>query len=254
MQKHIETKTLKTYQMDRHGLLRPIMLFNELQAMADTQAERLGRGRTYCFENNCAWVVTHYLVEIDQMPRENQEIELSTWPSGCDKLRAIRDFRIRDAATGEEMVRATSQWVMIDLDARRPMRIDEAMAEWCVIEERALNREFEKFPDFVPDVNLKVTPRFDDVDVNQHINNAVYAIWATEALGFEFRDQHKLRGISINFKKEIPAGAPEVVIESTLSGAVSRHMIKSGLSRRSGVAAKTDDTEHANVICEWGSL
>ena len=225
--------------MDRHGLLRPIMLMNELQAIADTHAEKFGRGRTFCVDGKCAWVVTHYLIEIDEMPNDHHEIELSTWPSACDSLRAVRDFRIRDAATGREMIRATSQWVMIDFAARRPMRLDDVMKEWGVINERALDRTFDKFPDFVPDVNLKVVPRFDDVDVNQHINNAVYAVWATEALGFEFRDTHKLRGLFINFKKEIPAGLPEIVIESTLSGAVSRHMIKSC------------DTEHANIFCEW---
>jgi len=239
MQKHTETKILKTYQMDRHGLLRPIMLFNEMQAAADTHAEKFGRGRAFCNDNNCAWVVTHYLVEIDQMPTEGQEIELSTWPSACDSLRATRDFRVRDVATGADLVRATSQWVMIDLAARRPMRLDNFMEGWGLIPERALDRTFDKFPDFVPDVNMGVRPRYDDVDVNQHINNAVYAVWATEALGFEFRDTHKLFGIDINFKKEIAAGTPEIIIESKLDGAVSRHMIKSG------------DTEHANVICSW---
>ncbi|MDR1207676.1 MAG: hypothetical protein LBK26_04665 [Rickettsiales bacterium] len=239
MQKQVEIKTLKTYQMDRHGTLRPIMLMNELQAIADTHAEKFGRGRTYCAENNCAWVVTHYLIEIDEMPAEGQELEFSTWPSGRDALRAIRDFRIRDALSGAELVRATSQWVMIDLDARRPMRLDSIMGGWDTIHERALDREFDKFPDFAADAFMAVRPRFDDVDVNQHINNAVYAVWATESLGFEFRDAHKLRGLAINFKKEIKAGVSEVVIESKLDGAVSRHMIKS------------NDTEHANVICEW---
>ncbi|MCL1902507.1 MAG: thioesterase [Alphaproteobacteria bacterium] len=239
MQKHIETKSLKTYQMDRHGLLRPIMLMNELQAVADTHAEKLGRGRTYCAENSIAWVVTHYLIEIINMPRENQEIEMSTWPSARDSLRAVRDFRIRDAATGAELVRATSQWVMIDLNARKPMRLDEIMAGWDALPERALDRTFEKFPDFEADTFTSVHPRFDDVDVNQHINNAVYAVWATEALGFEFRDTHKLRKIDINFKKEIKPASTDLVIESRLDDMISRHMIKSA------------DSEHANIVCEW---
>ena len=225
--------------MDRHGLLRPIMLMNELQAIADTHAEKYGRGRTFCTENNCAWVMTHCMAEIDQMPDEKREIELSSWPSGCDSLRAVRDFRIRDATTGHEMVRATSQWVMIDTNARRPMRLDGVMSDWGIIAERALEREFDKFPDFVADTCITAKPRFDDVDLNQHINNAVYAVWATEALGFEFRDNHKLRGLAINFKKEIKAGISEITIESRLDGSVSRHLIR--------------DSENINavIVCEW---
>jgi len=239
IKKHIERKSLKTYQMDRHGLLRPIMLMNELQALADTHAEKLGVGRSYCEENGCVWVVTHYLIEILEMPTEKGEIELSTWPSGCDALRAVRDFRICDAESGCELVRATSQWILIDAVARRPMRLENVIGGWETVKERALDRPFDKFPEFAPDVRTDTHPRFDDVDVNQHINNAVYAVWATEALGFEFRDAHKLCALNINFKKEIQPAAPAIVVESKLEGLTSRHMIKSG------------DTEHANVVCEW---
>lgn len=239
IRKKIERKVLNTYKLDRHGLLRPAMLMNELQAIADTHAENLGAGRSFCVAENIAWVVTHYLIEIIEMPTDKEEIEISTWPSLHDALRAARDFRIC-GADGREMVRATSQWVMIDMETRKPLRLsDKLPANWKVMPERALDSAFDKFPEFAPDTRVDVHPRFDDFDVNQHINNAVYAAWATEALGFDFRDAHKLRALNINFKKEIPAGAAGVMVESKLEGLTSRHMIKSG------------DIEHANVICEW---
>ena len=241
MEKHIVKKVLKTYKMDRHGLLRPVMLMNELQSVADTHAEFLGRGRTWCIANNRAWVVTHYLIDIDIMPTENQEIIIETWPSYADKLRAARDFHIKDAATGASLVRATSQWIMIDIDARRPVRIDEVLSEWGVYDERVVNRQFEKFEDFDATESWSAYPRFDDVDLNQHINNAVYATWATESLGFEFRNNHILRRIDINFKKEIPAGITEVRVESAISDTTSRHKI-------------IDGGEHANVVCDWKKI
>ncbi|MCL2737482.1 MAG: thioesterase [Alphaproteobacteria bacterium] len=241
MQKYIVKKTLRTYKMDRHGLLRPVMLMNELQGVADSHAEVLGRGRTYCVDTGRAWVVTHYLVDIVQMPGENQEIEIYTWPSAADALRAARDFEIKDAATGDVMVRATSQWVMIDINTRRPVRIDEVLADWGTLDERVIDRPFEKFPEFEPALTWVAHPRFDDLDLNQHINNAVYATWAAESLGFEFRDGHKLYRLDINFKKEIPAGVRTIDVESRIDGMVSRHMIK-------------NEVEHANVICEWEKI
>jgi acyl-ACP thioesterase len=236
--KYIEKKTLKTYQMEKNGALRPIMLMNELQSVADSHAESLGVGRTYCMEHNIAWVVTHYFIEIDELPTDTEEIQIMTWPSEHGALKAVRDFRII-GHDGRGMVRATSQWVLIDMATRRPLRLAEHMPSWEVIPERALDREFEKFPDFVADTEIKVAPRYDDIDVNRHVNNAVYAVWATESLGFDFRDAHKLLGLYINFKKEISADTREVMIESKLEDSKSRHMIKIG------------DTEHANVICEW---
>ncbi|MCL1785642.1 MAG: thioesterase [Alphaproteobacteria bacterium] len=240
MQKHVEKKVLKTYKMDRHGLLRPVMLMNELQEVADIHAELLGRGRTWCRDTGRAWVVTHYLVDIIKMPGENQEIEIYTWPSAADALRAARDFEIKDMS-GNIMVRATSQWVMIDMDTRRPVRIDEVLAGWGTVDEHVIDRPFEKFPEFDADTTWVAYPRFDDVDLNQHINNAVYATWAAESLGFEFRNGHKLRRIDINFKKEIPADMRNINVESRIDGMTSRHMIK-------------NEIEHANVICEWGTI
>ncbi|MCL1891891.1 MAG: thioesterase [Alphaproteobacteria bacterium] len=239
MQKYSEKKILKTYQCDRHGVIRPVMLMNELQAIADTHAEILGAGRTFCLSNNIAWVVTHYLIDIAELPRDGEELEFVTWPSRHDSLKAVRDFEIR-GSDGRVMVRATSQWVMIDLDRRMPVRLSDRLPQgWTVIEERALDLPFEKFPDFETGSCTEFQTRYDDVDVNQHVNNAVYASWATESVGFDFRDSHLLRKIFINFKKEISSGVPEIIVESKLEGAISRHMIKSG------------ETEHANIVCEW---
>jgi len=239
IQKYTETKILKTYQTDRHGNIRPVMLMNELQAIADTHAEILGRGRQFCVANNIAWVVTHYLIEIIEPLREGEKLEFSTWPSKHDGLKAARDFEIK-GADGRLMVRATSQWIMIDLETRRPMRLgDKLPHDWPATAERALDLPFEKFPDFTPETQNEFAIRYDDIDVNQHVNNAVYALWATESVPFDFHDSHRLSKLFINFKKEISANESIVVIESAIDNLISRHKII------------TSGTENANVVCEW---
>ncbi|MDR1360743.1 MAG: hypothetical protein LBJ18_00305 [Rickettsiales bacterium] len=231
-------KTLKTYQCDRLGNVRPVMLMNELQAVADQHAEILGAGRSHCIANNLAWVVTHYLIDILESPRESEELEFITWPSKHDALKAVRDFEVR-GSDGRLMVRATSQWILIDMESRRPIRLSENLPHWDVIPERAYDRTFDKFPDFDSGKSHIFKCRYDDVDVNQHINNAVYAVWATESAGFEFRNSHKLRRIDLNFKKEISADTPEIAVDVAFEGDISRHKIR------------TSDIENANVICEW---
>ena len=84
--------------------------------------------------------------------------------------------------------------------------------------------------------------RFDDIDVNQHINNAVYAVWATESVGYVYRSNHKLKKIDINFKKEVNPDTPEICIDVAIDGLVSKHKIRTG------------DTEHAAVICHWEKI
>lgn len=237
-EKYIEKKTLKTYQTDRFGNIRPLMLMNELQAVADTHAEKLGCGRSYCMEHGLAWVVTHYLVDVIELPKEAEELEFITWPSAQDLLKATRDFEIR-GADGRLMIRATSQWILIDIEKRRPLKLAEHLMGWEIIPERSYNRTFDKFPDFEPQKTRTMHCRYDDVDVNQHINNAVYAVWATESVGFAFRNQHKLKGIELNFKKEISPSTPEVFVSTSIDGMTSHHKIVS------------NDTENANIVCHW---
>ena len=41
-EKLIEKRVLQAYQCDRYGYVRPLILMNELQGVADTHAEFLG--------------------------------------------------------------------------------------------------------------------------------------------------------------------------------------------------------------------
>lgn len=232
-----ETRKLQAYQCDRYGFVRPLILMNELQSVADCHAERLGFGRTYLLEHNLAWVVTQYLVDIIELPTEGEDLTFITWPSVSGGLRAVRDFEIR-GSDNRLMVRATSCWVLIDMDVRRPVRLDEHILA-SAINERAYDRTFDKFPDFEPDKTHIMKCRFDDIDVNQHINNAVYAVWATESVGYEYRNSHRLKRIELNFKHEITPNTPQVCVDVKIDGLVSFHRIR------------TDDIEHALVVCYW---
>ncbi len=238
--KYIENKIVKTYQCDKHGFIRPVILMNYLQDVADTHAEVLGAGRAFCIEKGIAWVVTHYLIDIVQLPREMDKLIVTTWPAAHGSLKAIRDFQIHNE-NGDLMIRATSQWILINMEKRIPLRLDNYLpADWTNGVERALDLPFDKFPDFAANTeNNRFLVRYDDVDVNQHVNNGVYAKWATESVGFDFRDKHNLKKIYLNFKKEIPFDTKEAFIETAIDGLISHHKIKSG------------DSENANVICQW---
>ncbi len=238
IKKHTVTKFLKTFQTDRYGLMRPITLMNEFQSLADIHAEKLGLGRTFCIEKNLAWVVTHYLVDIIKMPNENQELFLSTWPCDFGGLKATRDFEIR-TSDDELLVRATSQWILIDMQSRRPLKLVDVLPVLPESLPRAYDKTFDKFEDFDADKVLTFKCRYDDVDVNQHINNAVYAVWATESVGFDFRNVHKLKRIDLNFKKEISYDVPSVDVGLKIDGNTTHHKISS------------NGGANASVVCEW---
>ena len=228
------------YQTGSSGKLRPVMLMNELQALAGIHAETLGRGISYCIARGCGWIVTHYFIDIREMPTWGEELELTTWPVEHDGLRAIRDFEVR-GADGRLMIAATSQWIMANLETRRPMRLNDVLTDWPATQERALNAEFDKMPEIELDQNAAISfrVRYDDIDSNNHVNNTVYIVWAIESLGMDFLNSHDLTGIKINFKKEVPSGTRTVVSGYQINGNTTQHVIQSS------------DTTNASVILTW---
>jgi acyl-ACP thioesterase len=238
IEKLIQKKQLKTFQTDKDGLLRPVMLMNELQGIADEHAAILGAGRQFCMDNNIAWVVIHYVVDIRELPNDKEELTFMTWPSTHEAMRATRDFLVL-GADGRTMITATSQWVMIDLASRHPVKLADHLPHWECVRDRALDVEFDKLPEFDAVNIVDFDVRYDDVDVNQHINNAVYMTWTTESLGFDWLSTHKLKALKINFRKEIPAGTSKVSVAVQINGNTTRHLIKTG------------DTVNAIVECEW---
>jgi medium-chain acyl-[acyl-carrier-protein] hydrolase len=237
-EKFVQKKKFETSKTGKNGLLRPVALLGELQAIADIHATLLGAGRAFCHENNITWVVSHYAVDVIEMPNDKEEVSVSTWPVNHEALRAVRDFEIT-GADGRPLVRASSQWIMIDLSTRRPVRIGEYLPNWECLPERALNASFDKIAEPNCANAAEFDIRYDDIDVNRHVNNAVYATWATESLGYDFLDSHSLRAIKLNFKKEIPSGAPRVRVEFEIDGNTTRHIIK------------TDESTNAVVVCDW---
>ena len=108
---------------------------------------------------------------------------VETWPKGISKLFALRDFVVR-TADGVDAVRATSAWLTLDLESKRPRRPQEVMRQEVMLEnEHAIAEMPGKLA--LPE-NLEVTDtrtaRYSDLDVNRHVNNARYVDWLFDAL------------------------------------------------------------------------
>ena len=241
MQKYKTEKSLDHYQLDKNGFISPRVLMNWLQVAADNHAEILGVGESFCKANNLAWVVVHYNIEILNMPRGGQKLNIITWPACHSGARAVRDFEIRDL-NGNIMVRVTSQWVLLNLETRRAMRLCTELLSFQCMNQRALDTEFEKLPEFDAENKIDFKCRFEDLDLNGHINNSVYLVCATESVPRGYRDNRRLASIEINFLREVAAETDSVTVHSKIEKGISRHKIES------------NGIHNANILCRWTGL
>lgn len=201
-----QTYPVKYYEMDINKVLKPSALVNFLQDMATKNAEMLGFGPTFVFEHNYAWFLIKYHMEFDDYPCDLDDLVIKTEPRGYSKIIANRDFEVW-TTDNKRLGRVASNWMLIDLSNKNILPLAKVAPHLLSFEKREGDLQFSKI--FAPETyNYEKTfeIRFDDIDVNRHVNNANYIVWAFEALPYEFRCKFKLKTLDAVYKKEITYG------------------------------------------------
>ena len=150
-------------------------------------------------------------------------------------------FRVSDVETGEILVRASSQWVLLDTLKNRPLAITKRIEWFDLIEDRAVDTNFPKLPTVdVPQISISQIIRSDDIDLNNHVNNAVYPTWIFDALPSEFLSKHTLTKIQIQYKYPAKHGDDIQVLTNVSDENTTQHMI-----------VGTEGKEYARIVCQW---
>jgi acyl-ACP thioesterase len=130
------------------------------------------------------WVLRRVALQIHRFPQFREEVDLLTWCSGVAASAAERCTTL--AVDGRVLVEAVALWVFVGPDGR-PTRLDrERFAVYGVATERRISTRLhlEEGPD--PDgagVRRRDWPlRAVDVDVLEHVNNAVSLAALEDAL------------------------------------------------------------------------
>ncbi len=216
---------IRSYEGDQNNNLRLVTCMNILQDAATTDADRRGFGMEFCQKHNMTWVGNDYVIEITRLPKVGENIKVVTWPSLSGKLAARRDFAIYDEK-GELIIKSASRWLLISLDKKRPLAISEILQDYEPVEEYILETNFDKVAE--PEEQAKMYQyrvRYDDIDINHHINNAVYVLWAGEAVDEEWHKTHIPLHIEVNFKKEGFIGE-EIEVATAIDGVKTVHSIR----------------------------
>ena len=238
--KYTKEYTIRSYECDKHENVRIITLMNILQDIADSNADSMGVGYDFCVKNNLAWVAANYHVKILRAPKLHEKIIINSWPSEERKLSAIRDYEIIDGQ-GNVIVQASTQWVLIDFTSKRPQLLRAKLPNYDILPEKADNFEFKNItlPDQF-DFEKYFAVRFDDIDVNNHVNNAVYPLWFSESVDDSFRNNHAICELEITFKKEAHIGET-----------IKSLSVRDNLQSYHSIISTTDGKELARANLQW---
>lgn len=186
-----------------------------LQEAAGNHAQLIGVSAEQLILQGKMWVLSRLNVQIQTYPLWHEQTQIETWAtSRLGGVRAYRDFRFLDA-NDEPVGAATSLWLLLDVNTRRPVRIPDRLLEFRAYERKSvlpdMTERLER-PERV-EIEKQFQVRLNDLDFNQHVNNVSYVEWAVETVPQEIWQNHRLAALEIGFFAESVYG--DVVVSQT---------------------------------------
>ena len=178
------------------------------QEAAGLHAVELGFGYEDLIKNNTAWILSRVNIKFVDTPLWRDDVTLTTWHKGANRLFFLRDFIMIDK-DGKERVKATTSWLVLNLETRRLVRDPMLMEEGTVCTENVVENPADKvqMPKDVPaELVLEHVVAYSDVDMNNHTNNAKYMQWAMDAVDYETASTKAVKEVTINFNHETKSG------------------------------------------------
>ena len=207
MIKHIQDFTIPCYNTDASWRLKPSAFMDLAQEAAGLHAVYLGFGYDDLIKTKTAWVLSRVHVEFPDTPLWREEMTLTTWHKGLNRLFFIRDFVMTDKQ-GRERVKATTSWLVLNLETRSMVRDPNLVEEGTICTENAIENPADKvrMPRDVEAVPVyEHVVGYSDVDMLGHANNAMYMQWAMDAVDYELASTKPVKEFTINFNHEIKA-------------------------------------------------
>lgn len=208
MIRFVQNFVIPCYDTDAAWRLKPSAFMNLAQEAAGQHAVYLGFGYDDLIVSNTAWILSRLNIKFLDTPLWRDEITLTTWHKGLNRLFYIRDFVLTDK-DGKERVKATTSWLVMNLENRRlvrdPKLVDmDGICTDDAIETPADKVQMPKDVEAVYVMDHRVS--YSDVDTNGHTNNAMYMQWAMDTVEYEIASTRPVKEVTINFNHETKAG------------------------------------------------
>ena len=209
---HVVEYEVRGFDCGYGGPLRPLSMANFLQEAAAGHAYELGFGIDDMRSSGQTWMLAKIDLRVDRLPHEGERVRARTWPSGLDRLLALRDILL-ETVEGESLVRAVYAYLVVDIEARRPLRPERAQPALAELDVSGLGH-------CVPDrgfgagqidvaqrvISFAETASARHLDDNGHVNNAHILDWLIDAVPRASRGSGLLAGLKVDFIREALEG------------------------------------------------
>lgn len=184
-------------------------LLDLMQRAADSAVAAMGVPLEQLLEHGMGWMMTMLELEVWRSPKAGEELVVRTWSKGTKGPLWQRDYRII-SETGEELVRARTLWVLVDIQKRKmlrpqalPVQVQHYTEESAG--EMPVRRPAPEHLDWTEETVYLV--RYSGLDHYGHLNNARYADLVCDTLPMEVFESREVRRFHIAYLNEAKGGA-----------------------------------------------
>ena len=230
MNKLTQNIHIPCYFTDGAWRLKPASFMNLAQEAATQHATILGFGYDELIESNTAWTISRMHIEFVDTPKWREHMTLQTWHKGLERLFFLRDFIMTDQE-GRVRVKATSSWLVLNLDTRRLVRDPNLVDEGKTCAENVIEKPADKvvFPKDAEAVKvMEHVVAYSDLDMNGHTNNAMYMHWAMDAVDYDIASERDVKEMTINFNHETKAHDVVSIYKAIVENETGRHVFIEG--------------------------
>lgn len=216
---------VRSFEIGNDGKMSIVALANHLQETLINHCKSMGlyddgfASTAEMTKLDLVWVFPKIHIHVDRYPSLGDVVQVSNWvyESGRTALRS--DSIVSDIETGEVLVRASRLLVMINKRTRKLSKFLEEVKEKirphllpiCSPIVEGVKTILEEDIDMTQTIHSRIKPGWNDLDINQHVNNTKYIDWFLEFTPRAILRTHELSSITLEYRKEC---SQDVILES----------------------------------------
>lgn len=206
-----ETK-VTSYDCDVRNHMRISAAMRYMQETAGLHLVSLGCPAEVLMEEDLVFLMSKMSLKIHRIPVLHEEIIVGTAPTSTKGVRFVREF-IVDTRDGERLISGVSHWPLVRPASRKVLRPKD-FTRSLPFQPETVSKYIEDIPfpkiDIQAEELYKEEIKYSDIDINNHVNNAVYGDIICDAIPYDLMTGSELNTVAIEFKNE-------AVLDDTIS-------------------------------------
>ena len=189
--------------IDQNLTVRIASLMRIIQDTIMDHTEEIHVGKQDTIDKGIIWVVTRLRLDIERLPKYQEEILIKTYPGATKSFFYQRFLSIEDMS-GNTIVKLSSIWTLLDAKTRM-ITLNQEIASRCLEEHHDGELPLPEKIDIKHELGIKDERRvrYHDVDLNGHLNFTKYIEFILDLYSSDFYRKNPIKSIILNYAKEI---------------------------------------------------